>query len=400
MVDDVSVRFRGDTTALNASVAQARQTLATFSANTLQAKTALDAFNASMGSNKDSADRANSSWRESLSVMADITIVARGAADAVGAIFSDAATITRADFQADADAIRGIAAAARVSSNAMDAADDSFVGFFTGAAQASRGSRLFEQSNVSLRTSIGQVILSVENYFAAAGLLRQGTVAAQLAAITGAGNFDRFSDAVAASGDAFGRPTEALAHFTSELAKIPGMTKEIAADIQSTIAAVPNFDISTNDLLIKYLQEVSANATDAQQRIKALATSFTSASGGSDLAANLVSGIDFTDLDRAKGKLEDLVTLARQLGQNFRDPAQAKAFYDTLITKSDQYGRAAMQPLLEQVQSFEKLGMLGRVLELGIQGQVEKQAIANMKTRGSETPTPPTQPLCRIPSMR
>ena len=367
---DLTVRFGGDTTALNANIAQARQAVAAFAPGaTSQAKASLDGLNASFGAARTASTVASSSWRENLGILADLTIVLRGAHDALMEfaeveIKSDAAAL-----RGGGDVLKGLAGSYNLVGAAVDgtvAATDaglvSLEKWFTSAAYAERGSRLFAEANSGIRASIGQTILGLDTFIDKIKLAYSSVPATELAGISAAGGLDRFIAQVDALGGA-GSAKSALVDFTAELQKIPGLSQEAAGSIEVMLATIPNYTRASNDILIALIQSMSKTGDEAVANARKISDAFKDDNNGGKILGDLTGQLK---------NLNDIQVLAARISTTLK-PDQAISYFDTVIAKIKQQAALQKTTVDENRAALEKIPLVGGLMVRTIQDQIDKQ---------------------------
>lgn len=322
MANDVTVRFGGDMSGLNATLAQARTNILSFSpVATAQARAGLDQFNTAMRDARARSDEATGGWRENLSALADLTIVLRGAYDATDYFARHLVPSKEAieGVRVISDTVTGTISGLN---QAYDSASDSVSRYFTSVAYAERSTRLFEQANDGLRASIGRVILEADRAIDRIRLYYDGITGTEIAAIAAAGGLDRFIEQIGRTSGA-GAAKEALIGFTAELMRIPGLSEEAAAKIEVMLATIPNYSTSSNDILVNLLQTISRTGDEAVANAKKIVDAFKDDKNGGKILGDLTGTLK---------NLDDVQILATHIASSLQ-PSQASAYFDTLIAK-------------------------------------------------------------------
>lgn len=355
MATDLTVRFTGDTAGLNAAATAARQTLGQFApAATTAARVSLEALAAAMLSNSDAAKKATDGWRENVGVLADLTTIARGAAEAIGAIAAASVAVGTTAFSVTTTAIRGV-------NSALDETEGSLERYAVSSAYAERSSRLFEQAQTGLFAAVGRGIVGVERWIEVQELAFTSTAHMEIAAIGAAGALQKFDDALSNAGVGM---KSTLDDFTAQIMQIPGTSREAAMSIEEMLATIPNYSVEANTYLVAMIQTMSKTSDEAVANAKKITSAFTdNANGGSIMGSMVVASLhDLDDIQDAVAKL------SRSM-----NPAQASQFFDA-VSKGLRLASANMKTETDQnVASLQKIPLVGNLLVRTIQDQIDKQ---------------------------
>ncbi len=337
MSDDIQVRFGGDASGVRAAAQQAKaavqdQAVAAQAANLATAQ-ALRDLSAEMRANRDAmqaqvaaaqqtaaatariaaATREASDWQTDLKAALERTtlgylavkVAALDAYAAQSLYASAAATVT--------DPFRNYREIASTAASAAASIRD----YYTSAAYAERGDRLFAQANDGLRASIGQTILSVEQFVERLRLSSSEIARGQVLAISAAGGLERFRTALGLT-DSGAKDT--LVRFTAELERIPGISREAAAGIEVMLATVPNYSVDTNAILVNLLQTISRTGDEAVANAQKISAAFKDQTNGGRILGDLTADLR---------NLEDIQVLARRIAASLT-PQQAISYFDTI----------------------------------------------------------------------
>lgn len=337
MADDIQVRFGGDASGIRAAAQQAKaavqeQAAAAASANAataqalrdlgaemrvtreaMQAQVAAAQQTAAATARIAAATREASDWQTDLKAALERTTlgyiaVKVAALDAYAAqtlYASAAATVT--------DPFRNYR---EIASTAASAAA-SIREYYTSAAYAERGDRLFAQASDGLRASIGQTILSVEQFVDRMRASSAEMVRNQVVAISAAEGLERFRIALGLTDSG---AKDVLLRFTAELQKIPGLSREVAAGIEVMLATVPNYSVDTNAILVNLLQTISRTGDEAVANAQKIGAAFKDQQNGGRILGDLTADLR---------NLEDIQVLARRIAASLT-PQQAISYFDTI----------------------------------------------------------------------
>ena len=389
---DLSVRFGGDTIALNASIAQARATLAAFApGTTATAKTSLDAFTASMGQSR----QANENWSAS---MRDIAVAAAAATYTVKELAAGYEYLFEKTLQAEGATIRFASGASstalKATTSAVDAASSSLTGYYTSAAYAQRGAAMFTVANEGIQASIGRVIISTREYlditgrisrsitdsFNAFRLYESGLDQTQLSAIAAAGGLNNLEAALSRASQP---QLPYLVDITARLEKIPGVTDAAATSIISMFSTIPDYSTEATDILVQFLETFAKTGDQAQAIAKQITDAFKDQKNGGQVLGDIVNGVENIQAqlklagifaqrlvpeqavamyDRIQGKLKDSQTLIQAqdadhkrvlstlILQNGEEQGAADIIKDQLATDEKRLDAIARQNVLIEVQ--------------------------------------------------
>lgn len=337
MADDIQVKFGGDASGIRAAAQQAKtavqeQAAAAASANAATAQ-ALRDLGAEMRATREAMQAQVAAAQQTAAATARIAAATRDASD-WQTDFKAALERTTLGYIAvkvaalDAYAAQTLYASAaatitdpfrnyrEIASTAASAAA-SVREYYTSAANAERGDRLFAQANDGLRTSIGQTILGVEQFVDRMRASSAEMVRNQVVAISAAEGLERFRTALGLTDSG---AKDVLLRFTGELQKIPGLSREAAAGIEVMLAAVPNYSVDTNNILVNLLQTISRTGDEAVANAQKINAAFKDQANGGKILGDLTADLR---------NLEDIQVLARRIAASLT-PQQAISYFDTI----------------------------------------------------------------------
>ena len=327
--NDLTIRFGGDASGLNAAVAQARATVAGFAPGaTAAAKSSLDAFAASMRDNRVAADQATAGWRDNLQAAANASLVYGGLRTALGDLVSANNAAARATLSLDAAIAGGIVATFKAEAVAIAEADRSLIGYFTSAAYAQRGPAMFAVANEGMVASIGRAILAVESIakpfqdaYLAMRLYFSGVSETALAAVGAAGNIRQLSGALNEAG--IKESAQLLSPLIFQLEQIPGVSNDAAVSIVTMLTAIPNYTPASLDVMVKLLQTLAQTSDEAKAMAKSLADAFKDPVNGGATLGGIAAQIK---------NMDALRTVTQQWAKALT-PDQAVSMLDTITKK-------------------------------------------------------------------
>lgn len=383
---DLTVRFGGDTTGLNSSVAQARQTLAMFApAATGQAKASLDQLASSIKAAQIASDVANASWRENLASLADLTTVARGAGEAMAFLARQTAQIAGDDIGAVAkfgtiarDDLGAVVTAAKAVPGVFEAAGIAVLNYADALAHGSGAARSFIHDQSGIFASMASTVLEAKTSLDSFALSFTGLARAELDAIMASGNGKAFVDTVGLA-----NVKTKLDDFTASIKQIPNITSEAAGSIEVMLATIPNYSEEANQNLINLIATISADGDAAVANTTKITAALKdpSATGGTtiaDMVEKLADGLKASEGNAAafKSQLSDIDSLTKFFAGTLQ-PAAASAYFDAISAKLKQQNAQTQTNILANEAALSSYGMLSGTLLAIEESTLKAQKAAN-----------------------
>ncbi|AYO81578.1 glycoside hydrolase family protein [Methylobacterium brachiatum] len=358
MVDDIRIRFGGDTGGIRTAADQAKGAVQSFATTTrgqnAAARQSYDVLKAAI-------DEANASLRQIQTSTANTSAVA-SQARAV-AVLTAAYRGLRAADEAASDATgRSYAAAGTAISATATAARSGAAALAEYAFNALAGARALDVTALSTQGLTGAIERqrsAFQEWRRGSQIYGSGLLEVEGRAIAVAGNMDRLQAAAQARG--FENATRILQSFTLELTKVPGMTDQGAASIETMLASVPNYTGAANASIVSLIAMMASSEDEAKQMASSLTAALRdpAAAGSGYLAA----------LGGVSRELRTQFDLARQSGN--ANQMQA-ALLSALVERARAYGNEMTRALQEQLQSFRVLGPLAGLFASRLRGQVDE----------------------------
>lgn len=358
MVDQVMVRFGGDTGQFNSQMNNAarsvKDTTDSMRASVAQMNASLAQLSARMGDMAQSqqAVAQNTSgllsyenWRFGLSLL--------------GYAYTGT-TATIKGMYTTANAVPEVMARTE---QAAQAAARSFADYAKSMAYVKEYGPLVRIENQGMIASYGRLIEKIDDYFAQVKLIKSGITDAAGAAISAAGAMDRFAQVSKEAG--FDNATRALEQYMRQLMKIPGMTHEVAAAIESGFGSIKNLSAPLQQALLDITQHMSSTKEEAQAMAQKLTAAFRDpASGGTALLTSLDSVTE---------------SLRRQF-QAAQKNNEVQKMQGILVQAVAQQERNLMdsnlRKLQEKLETLAKMGPAGRLLMIPLQEEIRLALLA------------------------
>lgn len=152
-----------------------------------------------------------------------------------------------------------------------------------------------------LTSMIGRLSLAVREWLTEMSLYGSKTLEGERAAMAFNGSLRRLSETAGESG--FNTATDALVNFTTILMRVPGMTEQTAASIQSSFSAIPNYSAPLNQELVNIVAVLGTSEEAAKKWGDALTTVMRDPLANGKQYLDTLGGVDrayYEQIDRAK----------------------------------------------------------------------------------------------------
>lgn len=216
---------------------------------------------------------------------------------------------------------------------------------------------LVKVENTGLAASVGRLVESYDLWIRSAEIYKSGLLQGAGATVAAAGAMERFQQVAQEGG--FENATRALQYYTRELTKVPGMTNEVAASIQSGFASIKNLTLPLQETLVNLTVQMSTTKEGAQQLAEKMTAAFRDpASGGMSLLSSL-------------GAVNESLRQQFRLAQQNNDvQGMQSVLVRGLIGQEKLLMQERLRGLQEQLKAYSELGFAGRLMSVAIQGQV------------------------------
>lgn len=344
---DLTVKFRGNLSALNESIAEAKARMDEFSASLASGAAApnasFDALNSKLVSMTSAIAANTAAAKDNRTSWADLALGYVAGATALE-IFHAELNRVGPSFSAQAGYVISFGGLLKTAwTEELHLA---------GAAATAFASVIVSSASTIAAYGVHVLGLSADLKFLGTTILDQAA-----ASIVGAGAMTKFDAAVRAGG--FENATQAIKTFTYQLTLIPGMTNEAAARIEGMLGSIPKFTEDANKTLIKFLYSIAKTGDEALATVTKISEAFKgSATGISDLARITAIAASAGDL----GKIIGVFTAG------MGDAGKSVEFLKAAMAEVTIQQAEQLRLQQEEIDFYDKFGTAGTLIE-GILGR-------------------------------
>ena len=218
------------------------------------------------------------------------------------------------------------------------------------------------QSGEGLTAAYGRMSIALKEWLQEFSLFRSATVGGELNALAFSGSLNKLNEQLGSIG--FTTASAALSDFTTVLMRVPGMTEQMAAQIQNAFARIPGYSAPLNQELVDLVTLFSDSASEAQDWSKQLTSA---------MSDPLNTGKQFLDtLGGVESGVYAQLASARESSNVY---AAQSLLLGVLADKAKNLAEAQKQRVVDSEKDWAQWGLIGRAISTAseyITGSVQK----------------------------